>query len=73
MEQGLALLPDWLAFLRGIKMIRSIDSFAVQYWFYSQLYALGRTGKPNTNQSVFASLKEVESAHKAWLKSRKAM
>jgi 2,4-dienoyl-CoA reductase-like NADH-dependent reductase (Old Yellow Enzyme family) len=71
MEQNLALLPGWLGFLRAIKMIRSIDSFAVQYWFYSQLYALGRTGSPNTKQSVFASLKEVESTHKAWLKARK--
>ncbi len=73
MEQNLALLPRWLGFLRGIKMIRSLDSFAVQYWFYSQIYALGRTGKPNIGQSVFASVKQVETAHKAWLKSHREL
>lgn len=72
MEQTLKLLPHWLGFLRNIKMIRAIDSFAVQYWFYSQLYALGRSGTSNTGQTVFASLKEVETKHKAWLKLRKA-
>lgn len=72
MEMQLALLPDWLTSLRNFKMIRSIDSFAVQYWYYAQLYALGRTGRPNINQSVFASLREVESTHKKWLKAHRA-
>jgi 2,4-dienoyl-CoA reductase-like NADH-dependent reductase (Old Yellow Enzyme family) len=72
MESKLKLLPDWLGILRRIKMIRSLDSFAVQYWFYSQLYSLGYKGQPNIEQSVFASLKEVETTHRTWLKSRKA-
>ncbi len=71
MENTLALLPGWLSFLTRIKAIRAISSFAAQYWFYSQLYALGRTGKPVTSQSVFASLLEVERTHKAWIKARK--
>jgi 2,4-dienoyl-CoA reductase-like NADH-dependent reductase (Old Yellow Enzyme family) len=70
METQLALFPDWLSSLRKIKMLRSIDSFAVQYWYYAQLYALGRSGRPNPDQSVFASLREVESTHKKWLKER---
>ena len=69
-ESQLGLLPPWLSFLKRIKAIRGIDGFASQYWFYSQLYALGRTGHPVTGQSVFASLREVESTHKAWLKAR---
>jgi 2,4-dienoyl-CoA reductase-like NADH-dependent reductase (Old Yellow Enzyme family) len=71
MENTLALLPAWLSFLTGVKTIRAVSSFAVQYWFYSQLYALARTGAPVTNQSVFASLLEVERTHKAWMKARK--
>ncbi len=70
MEKFLGLLPPWLSVLKRIKMIRSLDGFASQYWFYSQIYALGRTGRPVTEQSVFASLREVESTHKAWLKRR---
>ena len=70
-EAELGLIPGWLAFLKSIKTIRSIDGFAVQYWFYSQLYALGRNGAPNIEKSVFASLREVESTHKKWLKSRR--
>ncbi|MEE9432912.1 MAG: NADH:flavin oxidoreductase/NADH oxidase family protein [Sphingorhabdus sp.] len=71
-EKELALLPGWLAFLRKIKVIRAIDGFAVQYWFYAQLYAIGRSGKPDPAKSVFASFREVESAHKAWMKARRA-
>ncbi len=69
-EKYLGLLPPWLSILKRIKTIRGLDGFASQYWFYSQLYALGRTGHPVTGQSVFASLREVESTHKAWLKAR---
>jgi 2,4-dienoyl-CoA reductase-like NADH-dependent reductase (Old Yellow Enzyme family) len=71
MENTLALLPAWLRFLTRIKTIRAISSFATQYWFYCQLYALGRTGKPVTSQSVFSSFLEVERTHKAWMKAHK--
>jgi 2,4-dienoyl-CoA reductase-like NADH-dependent reductase (Old Yellow Enzyme family) len=72
METQLKLFPDWLASLRKVKMLRSIDGFAVQYWYYAQLYALGRTGRANPDQTVFASLREVESTHKSWLRERRA-
>lgn len=70
-EAALALFPSALGFLRRIKMLRAIDSFACQYWYYSQIYALGRTGRTAPDQSVFASLREVESTNKAWLKARR--
>ena len=70
-ETQLALFPDWLSQLRKIKMLRSIDGFAVQYWYYAQLYSLGRTGRTNPSLSVFAAFREVESAHKKWLKRRR--
>lgn len=72
MENQLALLPDWLASLRNIKLIRSIDGFAVQYWYYAQLYALGRTGRTVPDMTVFAAMREVESYQKQWLKDRRA-
>jgi hypothetical protein len=53
-------------------MIRAIDSFAVQFWFYSQIYALGRTGRTDLNMTVFAALREVETYQKNWLRDRRA-
>jgi 2,4-dienoyl-CoA reductase-like NADH-dependent reductase (Old Yellow Enzyme family) len=70
-EKALALLPGWLGFLRALKPLRAIDSFAVQYWFYCQIYAMGRTGQVDLDKSVFSSLLEVEKTHKAWLKARR--
>lgn len=69
-ERGLALFPPALSFLTRIKALRAVDSFAAQYWFYVQLYALGRTGHTAPERSVFSSLLEVERTHKAWLKAR---
>ena len=68
----LKLFPDWLGVLRKVKMLRGIEGFATQYWYYAQLYALGKTGRPNIDQSVFASFREVERTHKQWLKGRRA-
>ncbi len=69
-ENDLALIPAWLGFLKTIKTIRTIDSFAVQYWFYAQLSALGRTGKANPKLSTFASAKLIDAEQKALLKTR---
>ncbi len=71
MEDRLALFPNWLSFLTHNNTIRAINGFAVQFWYYSQLYAIGRSGKPVPSQSVFASLREVERVQKAWMKARK--
>jgi 2,4-dienoyl-CoA reductase-like NADH-dependent reductase (Old Yellow Enzyme family) len=70
-ENQLRLLPDWLASLRKVKLVRGIEGFAVQYWFYSQIYALGRTGRAKPDMTVFAAMREVESYQKNWLKERR--
>ncbi len=70
-ENQLKLLPEWLAPLRKVKMVRGIEGFAVQYWFYSQIYALGRTGRTKLDMTVFAAMREVESYQKNWLKARR--
>jgi 2,4-dienoyl-CoA reductase-like NADH-dependent reductase (Old Yellow Enzyme family) len=64
-EDRLALLPTALTGLKRIKMVRAIDSFAVQFWYYAQLYALGQTGRVNPSISVFAAWRQVERTHKA--------
>jgi 2,4-dienoyl-CoA reductase-like NADH-dependent reductase (Old Yellow Enzyme family) len=69
-EASLALLPSWLKFLEGIKTIKAVAGFATQFWFYCQIYALGRTGHNEPNKSVFSSLITVETTHRRWLKAR---
>ena len=71
-ENQLKLLPEWLSSLRKIKAVRSIEGFAIQYWFYSQIYALGRTGRTKPTVTVFEALREVESYQRSWLKERRA-
>lgn len=71
-ENELALFPPSLQWLKRWKAMRAIDSFACQYWFYSQLYALGKTGRPAIDMTVFQAFREVESTHKRWLKERRA-
>jgi 2,4-dienoyl-CoA reductase-like NADH-dependent reductase (Old Yellow Enzyme family) len=69
-EANLKLFPAWLGFLRRLKLGRTIEGFAGQYWFYGQLYALGRTGAADPAMSVMAAWREVERTHKAWLRAR---
>lgn len=70
-ERELALFPPALGFLKTIKTLRAIDGFAAQYWYYVQLYALGRTGQTAPERGVFSALLEVERTHKTWLKARR--
>jgi 2,4-dienoyl-CoA reductase-like NADH-dependent reductase (Old Yellow Enzyme family) len=70
-ERELALFPPALGFFKAIKTLRAIDGFAAQYWYYVQLYALGRTGHTAPERSVFSALLEVERTHKTWLKARR--
>jgi 2,4-dienoyl-CoA reductase-like NADH-dependent reductase (Old Yellow Enzyme family) len=70
-ERELSLFPSWLQGLTRIKAIRGLATFAVQYWYYGQIYALGRTGAPRSGLSVFAAFRETEATHKAWLKARR--
>lgn len=68
-EDRLALLPSWLGWMKNVKMVKAIDGFAVQYWYYAQIYALGRTGKVDPSLSVLAAWREVERTHKRLMKS----
>jgi 2,4-dienoyl-CoA reductase-like NADH-dependent reductase (Old Yellow Enzyme family) len=71
-ENQLNLFPEWLSGLRKLKTMRGLEGFAVQYWFYSQIYALGRTGRTRLDMTVFEAMREVEAYQKQWLKDRKA-
>lgn len=70
-ENQLALFPPWLAFLNRIKALRSAGAFAVQFWFYAQLDALGQTGQVLPGLSVFAGTRRVMAQQKTWLAARR--
>lgn len=72
-ERELALLPGWMAPLRSIKMVRALDGFAVQYWYYSQINALGQKGHTAPDRSVFSAMREVEGHAAHWLKAYRAL
>lgn len=69
-EAGLGLFPAWLSFLKAVPMLRAVDSFAGQYWFYAQITALGKTGHTAPERSVLAAFLEVERGNRAWLAER---
>lgn len=71
-EAELALFPAPLRWLKRLDMMRAVDSFAVTYWYYAQLYALGRSGKADESKSVFASWREVEATHRMLMSARNA-
>jgi 2,4-dienoyl-CoA reductase-like NADH-dependent reductase (Old Yellow Enzyme family) len=71
-EKRLHLFNGPLGVLRRFDMLRAMDGFAVQYWFYAQLYSIGRTGVPDPQMSVFKGWREVEATHGRLLASRHA-
>ena len=69
-EHQLRLIPSWLGFLRRFQVLKVIDSFAVQFWFYGQIYALARTGKMNPKLTPFKAMLEVERMNKMLVRQR---
>jgi len=71
-ESTLSLLPGPLKFLEAIKAVRAMAGFATQFWFYMQIYALGRTGQTDPQLSVFKAWRSVEKEHEERLKAMRA-
>lgn len=63
-EDSLSLFPSWLSFLSNIKALRAMAGFAVQYWYYGQIDAIGRTGESNPKLSVFGATRETMALQK---------
>jgi 2,4-dienoyl-CoA reductase-like NADH-dependent reductase (Old Yellow Enzyme family) len=59
-EDRLSLLPDCLAFLGKVPLVRAVAGFSVMYWFYAQLDSLAKTGLPQPGLSVFAAALRVK-------------
>jgi len=71
-ENQLHLLPGWLRWLEGIKAVRAIAGFGVQYWYYAQLNALGQTGEPDLKKPVFSAMREVDAMSRKLMAGRQA-
>ncbi|MGB5326423.1 MAG: NADH:flavin oxidoreductase/NADH oxidase family protein [Pseudomonadales bacterium] len=71
-EDSLDVLPAWLGFLRRIPALRGAESFAVQCWYYVQLYRLGETGRCEAGFPPLKALFEVAKRQKAWLEAAKS-
>ena len=63
-EDSLSLLPRWLAFLGNLKMVRAVAGFAVTYWYYAQIDAIGRTGFAKEKLSVAKAAAETMALQK---------
>lgn len=63
-ENELSLFPSWLGFLGKVKSLRAMAGFAVQYWFYGQIDAIGRTGQANSELTVLKATQETMALQK---------
>ncbi len=72
-EAKMQLLPGWANFLTRVALIRTVAGFALQYWYYAQLIAIGNSGKADRSLSVFSSIKILLRHEKSWLKARRRL
>ena len=70
-EDSLALFPSWLNWLTKIKLFKALAGFSVQYWYFGQIDALGRSGKFNPELSVFNATKQTMKQANEFVKARK--
>ena len=70
-EDNLSLLPGWLMWLTRCNAVRTINSFATQFWFYEQIANIGRTGTTDPKLTVFAATMAQQKAASAWMAARK--
>lgn len=69
-EDQLQLFPTWLSLLNRVQTLRTLATFAVQFWYYAQLDHLGKQGQAQPQQSVFSATQQVMAQQRRWLKAR---
>ena len=70
-EDNLSLLPGWLMWLTRFNAVRTINSFATQFWFYEQIANIGRTGTTDPKLTVLSATMAQQKAASAWMTTRK--
>lgn len=69
-ERELRLIPNWCRFLKRFQIFKTVDGFAVQFWFYGQLYALGKTGNTDPSLKPLKAAIQVERMNRRLVKAR---
>jgi len=72
-EKTMQLLPKWADFLSIFSLIRTVNGFAMQYWYYAQIMAIGAQGEAKRDLSVFSAVKILMKHEKQWLKERRKL
>ena len=70
-EDNLSLLPSWLMWLTKFNAVRTINSFATQFWFYEQIANIGRTGATDPKLTVLSATMAQQKAANAWINKRR--
>ena len=70
-EDNLSLLPGWLMWLTRFNAVRTINSFATQFWFYEQIANIGRTGATDPKLTVLSATMAQQKAASTWMATRK--
>ena len=70
-EDNLSLLPGWLMWLTKFNAVRTINSFATQFWFYEQIANIGRTGTTDPKLTVLYATMAQQKAASVWMAARK--
>jgi 2,4-dienoyl-CoA reductase-like NADH-dependent reductase (Old Yellow Enzyme family) len=58
-EDSLSLFPRWLNWLTKINAFKAMAGFAIQYWYFAQIDAIGRSGKADPELTVFAATRQT--------------
>jgi len=69
-EDELSLFPRALGFLEHVTLLRAAGGFAVMYWYYAQLDALGKRGRANPDLSVWAATRRIIKLQRTLLAER---
>ncbi len=70
-EDNLSLLPSWLMWLTKFNAVRTINSFATQFWFYEQIANIARTGTTDPKLTVLSATMAQQKAASVWMAARK--
>ena len=71
-ENTLSLLPAWLKGLEKLNLVRTVATFATQYWYYEQIARIGLTGEASHDLGVFAATRQQMSAANRLVRGRAA-
>ena len=70
-EDNLSLLPGWLMWLTRFNAVRTVNSFATQFWFYEQIANIGRTGATDPKLTVLSATMAQRKAASDWMTARR--